>query len=125
MNAGNAVSLLEINKSAFKYFECKKMHSSSPTPEKDPDHMFLLSLAPDMKDMTKNQKRRFKIGVLNLVNNILKDKTLTPSPQLSTMSRCSTPVDLQLEQSQFMSYPVQNTSQIVMENSCTQPINNY
>jgi len=36
-----------------------------------PDEMFLKSLLPDITAMTKDQKRKFKIGVLNLVDNIL------------------------------------------------------
>ncbi|PNF38830.1 hypothetical protein B7P43_G10196 [Cryptotermes secundus] len=39
----------------------------------DPDAQFLHSLLPDMKLMTPKQKRAFKIGALNLMNEILED----------------------------------------------------
>ncbi|PNF36258.1 hypothetical protein B7P43_G08473 [Cryptotermes secundus] len=39
----------------------------------DPDSGFLHSLLPDMKSMTSKQKRTFKIGVLNLMDEILED----------------------------------------------------
>lgn len=39
--------------------------------DEDPDMMFLKSLLPDMKSMNDSQKRKFKIGILNLSDNIL------------------------------------------------------
>jgi hypothetical protein len=39
----------------------------------DPDAQFLHSLLPDMKSMTAKQKRTFKIGALNLMDEILED----------------------------------------------------
>jgi hypothetical protein len=39
----------------------------------DPDAQFLHSLLPDMKLMTAKQKRTFKIGVINLMDEILED----------------------------------------------------
>ncbi|KAJ9591808.1 hypothetical protein L9F63_001625 [Diploptera punctata] len=78
INTKNAVSLSEVNKCALEYFQNKRAHSSSSDSEKDPDRLFVLSLAPDMKDMTKSQKLRFKIGVLNLMKQILNENT--PSP---------------------------------------------
>jgi hypothetical protein len=39
----------------------------------DPDAEFLHSLLPDMKSMTPKQKRTFKIGALNLIDEILED----------------------------------------------------
>lgn len=38
----------------------------------DPDYSFLLSVLPDMQEMNSEQKRRFKIGILNLAGQILK-----------------------------------------------------
>jgi hypothetical protein len=48
-----------------------KQQTQSKTP--DPDAEFLHSLLPDMKSMTAKQKRTFKIGVLNLMDEILED----------------------------------------------------
>lgn len=42
--------------------------------EEDVDLYFFKSLLPDMKLMNPEQKRRFKIGVINLSGNILNDK---------------------------------------------------
>ncbi len=42
-----------------------------PYEEDDPDLNFLKSLLPDMKSMTDNQKRKFKINVLKLSDDIL------------------------------------------------------
>lgn len=37
----------------------------------DPDLAFLYSLLPDFRDMNREQKRRFKVGILKLADNIL------------------------------------------------------
>lgn len=42
-----------------------------PYEEEDPDINFLKSLLPDMRAMTSNQKRQFKIKVLTLTDEIL------------------------------------------------------
>jgi hypothetical protein len=48
-----------------------KQHTQSETSDQDAE--FLHSLLPDMKSMTAKQKRTFKIGVLNLMDEILED----------------------------------------------------
>jgi hypothetical protein len=48
-----------------------KQETQSKTP--DPDAQFLHSLLPDMKSMNPKQKRAFKIGALNLMDEILED----------------------------------------------------
>lgn len=46
--------------------------AQAPQPESScPDEMFMKSLLPDIKSMTKEQKRKFKIKVLSLVDEIL------------------------------------------------------
>ncbi|GLV33563.1 hypothetical protein CBL_20280, partial [Carabus blaptoides fortunei] len=45
--------------------------STSNEQNTDPDYAFLLSILPDMQVMTGEQKRRFKIGILNLAGQIL------------------------------------------------------
>jgi hypothetical protein len=50
---------------------CFKNYMKQQTP--DPDVQFLRSLLPDMKSMTAKQKRMFKIGALNLMDEILED----------------------------------------------------
>jgi hypothetical protein len=56
-----------------------KQQRQSKTP--DPDAEFLHSLLPDMKSMTAKQKRTFKIGALNLMDELLED---TESDQQSS-----------------------------------------
>lgn len=46
--------------------------NSSDGQNPDPDYSFLLSVLPDMQEMNGEQKRRFKIGILNLAGQILK-----------------------------------------------------
>lgn len=49
----------------------------------DTDLSFLKSVLPDMKAMTQEQKRRFKIGILNMAGEILKE-----SPRCTTTGQC-------------------------------------
>lgn len=43
----------------------------------DSDLYFLKSVLPDMKCMTPTQKRRFKVGVLNLSDTILNEQNMS------------------------------------------------
>ena len=40
----------------------------------DADYSFLMSVLPNMRKMTEEQKRRFKIGILTMAGNILGEK---------------------------------------------------
>lgn len=74
-------SLQEVNSSAFEYFQ-KKRTKLQECPEKnteDPDRAFLISMLPDMKKMTDSQKRKFKIGILNLAGEILEENRTSNS----------------------------------------------
>lgn len=53
------------------YMNYMKQKSQLKNP--DPDAEFLHSLLPDMKSMTAKQKRTFKIGALNLMDELLED----------------------------------------------------
>jgi hypothetical protein len=61
------------------FMDCTKQQTQCSTA--DPDAEFLHSLLPDMKSMSPKQKRTFKIGALNLMDEILED---TGSDQSST-----------------------------------------
>jgi hypothetical protein len=50
-------------------YVCHQLHETSPDPEEE----FLHSLLPDMKSMTAKQKHTFKMGALNLMDEILED----------------------------------------------------
>ncbi|PNF27894.1 hypothetical protein B7P43_G08320, partial [Cryptotermes secundus] len=54
-----------------RFMNCMKQKTQSKTP--DPDAEFLHSLLPDMKSVTAKQKRTFKIGALNLRDELLED----------------------------------------------------
>ncbi|XP_050444008.1 transcription factor Adf-1-like [Adelges cooleyi] len=83
------VSLSDVNKSAYDYFQSKKNKTgTSEKAPQDPDVSFLMSLLPDMKDMNKDQKRRYKIGILNMAMNILNEKNV----DTTTTSNNSTPL---------------------------------
>lgn len=64
----------EVDKSFIDFVNMKKEKSC----ETDPRKMFLLSLLPDIKNMTDQQMRMFKKKVLDLVDDIL---TENPTPQ--------------------------------------------
>ncbi|KAG5885507.1 hypothetical protein JTB14_013525, partial [Gonioctena quinquepunctata] len=59
----NHVTLEDVNKSAFEYFEKKKQAPyRPPTSANDNiDVQFLLSLLPDLKKMTDKKKRKYKV----------------------------------------------------------------
>ncbi|XP_074042252.1 uncharacterized protein [Leptinotarsa decemlineata] len=83
-NTQNQVTLEDVNKSALEYFNKKKEASYRPPAltNDDADVQFLLSLLPDLKKMTDKQKRKYKVGVLNLAGEIL-DEPLTSAPLFS------------------------------------------
>lgn len=68
-------TLKDVSESACTYFETKqrllqnKKHADAILP--DSDMGFLQSLLPDIKAMDENQKRKFKIRVLQLADEIL------------------------------------------------------
>jgi len=77
----------EVDQSFIDFVNMKKEKSC----ETDPRKMFLLSLLPDIKNMTDQQMRMFKKKVLNLVDDILTENP-TPQHQLPiTMSNPSRP----------------------------------
>lgn len=55
---------------------CRKRKSSSSITPLDPDMAFLQSVLPDIKSMNEAQKRKFKIGILKLADDILSPNTL-------------------------------------------------
>lgn len=69
-NERHSVSLEDVNKAVFDPSSQKKINPI----EEDADLYFFKSLLPDMKLMNPEQKRHFKIGVLNLSENILNYK---------------------------------------------------
>jgi len=65
------IGLDDVNKAAHDFFLQKK--KTEPLAE-DSDLCFFKSVLPDMKCMTPNQKRRFKLGILNLSDSILNEQ---------------------------------------------------
>lgn len=95
----SATSINEVNNQAYQYFE-KKQHmlESQNTTKKtnttieplDPDLAFLHSVLPDMKSMNSTQKRHFKLGILNLSEQILSCTTSAfPAPPTNVPQSCS------------------------------------
>lgn len=71
-----ATTLADVNEQAFKYFEKKQnILQQANMPQKseppDPDMAFLQSLLPDMKSMDESKKRKFKMGILKLADQLL------------------------------------------------------
>lgn len=84
-----APTLKEVNESALSYFqEKKKLLTNKSSEAMDPDMAFFQSLLPDVKAMNAKQKRKFKIGVLNLVGQIM-DEDMSTS---ESVNRTPTPV---------------------------------
>ncbi|CAH2007606.1 unnamed protein product [Acanthoscelides obtectus] len=75
----NPISLADVNKSAFEFFEKKKQAPYKPPAftNDDADVQFLLSLLPDLKKMSDKQKRKYKVGVLNLAGEILDEPVVS------------------------------------------------
>lgn len=61
------------------FFEQKKRAPYRPSAftNDDADVQFLLSLLPDLKKMTDKQKRKYKVGVLNLADRILDESVVS------------------------------------------------
>lgn len=76
---GRSPTLKDVNKSAFDYFNQKNYQAKSNS--LDPDLAFLQSVLPDLKAMSSDQKRRFKIGVLNLAGQLLSENPAASTPQ--------------------------------------------
>ncbi|KAJ8930403.1 hypothetical protein NQ314_016798 [Rhamnusium bicolor] len=82
--AKSTISIEDVNKSALECFNSRK-HTKATTAEESPDLQFLKSLLPDMAEMNPNQKRRFKIGILKLQQEILDEpRSGTLSTNFST-----------------------------------------
>lgn len=65
------VSTEDVNRWAVECYQCRK-HAGNNEVE-DPDLSFFKSVLPDIREMNAEQKRRFKIGILNLAQQILKE----------------------------------------------------
>lgn len=63
------ISVEDVNKSAFHCCQARKR--SVQNEDEDPDLSFFKSVLPDMREMNAEQKRRFKIGILSLAQQIL------------------------------------------------------
>lgn len=95
--AASAISINDVNNQAYQYFE-KKQHmlesqnmtkKTNTTMEPlDPDLAFLHSVLPDMKSMNSTQKRHFKMGILNLSEQILSSTTSAVPAPPTTISQC-------------------------------------
>lgn len=67
------ISIEDVNRSAFEFYQSRK--HSGPNEIEDPDLSFFKSVLPDIREMNAEQKRRFKIGILNLAQQILKENS--------------------------------------------------
>jgi hypothetical protein len=63
------ISMEDVNRSAFQC--CQARNRSVQNEDEDPDLSFLKSVLPDMREMNAEQKRRYKIGILSLAQQIL------------------------------------------------------
>ena len=63
------ISVEDVNRSAFHCCQARKR--SCQNEDEDPDLSFFKSVLPDMREMNSEQKRRYKIGMLNLAQEIL------------------------------------------------------
>lgn len=82
-NSKHTISLTDVNKSAFEYFQSKKNVGLNISKKKiqDPDESFLMSVLPDMIEMNSEQKKRFKIGILKMAGDILSEFSYRPTPK--------------------------------------------
>lgn len=67
------ISIEDVNRSAFEFYHSRKHPGQNEV--EDPDLSFFKSVLPDMGEMNAEQKRRFKIGILNLAQQILKENS--------------------------------------------------
>lgn len=65
------ISVEDLNRSEFEFYRSRR-HSGQNEVE-DPDLSFFKSVLPDIREMNAEQKRRFKIGILNLAQQVLKE----------------------------------------------------
>lgn len=79
-------TLNDVHQSALDYFNTKRTKMDCKVHEPiDEDLSFLHSMLSDMKAMNLSQKRKFKIGVMKLAEDIL--ETPVTSPQNKTLPR--------------------------------------
>lgn len=78
----------DVNKAAHDFFVQRKKTVTAV--EEDLDLCFLKSVLPDMKCMTPDQKRRLKVGVINLSGSILNEKNISFGDQNQITSGYST-----------------------------------
>ncbi|KAK7868962.1 hypothetical protein R5R35_002594 [Gryllus longicercus] len=63
----------DVTRSSFDVYQLRQNFSECRAESEDADFLFLRSILPDMKEMNKAQKRKFKIGILNLAGEILNE----------------------------------------------------
>jgi hypothetical protein len=68
------ISVEDVNGSAFHCCQARKR--SAQNEDEDPDLSFFKSVLPDMREMSTEQKRRFKIGILSLAQQILGENSV-------------------------------------------------
>ncbi|CAH1992771.1 unnamed protein product [Acanthoscelides obtectus] len=75
----NQISLADVNKSALNFLKKRSKHRINHLLSlmMMPMCSFLLSLLPDLKKMTDKQKRKYKVGVLNLAGEILDEPVVS------------------------------------------------
>lgn len=88
INKKKRIGLEDVNKAAHDFFVQRKKTVTAV--EEDLDLCFLKSVLPDMKCMTPDQKRRFKVGVINLSGSILNEKNISFGDQNQITSGYST-----------------------------------
>lgn len=74
------VLLSDVNKADLEFFSKRKKTDT----EEDMDLCFLKSLFPDMKLMTPDQKRRYKVQMINSASCILSEPTVSAINQRQT-----------------------------------------
>lgn len=95
------VHLADVNKAALDFFNKKKKTDT----EEDMDLCFSKSLLPDMKLMTQDQKRRYKVQMINATSCILSEHT-TSQPVQHNIHALSQPVQHQTQS--FVEQSIEN-----------------
>ncbi|CAB3231906.1 unnamed protein product [Arctia plantaginis] len=88
------INLSDVNKSAYEYFSRKTKQINTKEQyvgDSDADMAFFRSMLPDVKGMTRDQKIKFKIGVLNLIGQILKEPSNSPISYSRSSLRTESP----------------------------------
>lgn len=101
------IGLEDVNKAAHDFFLQRK--KTAPI-EEDLDLCFLKSVLPDMKCMTPDQKRRFKVGVINLSGSILNEKNISFCDQNQITSGYRTQYHNMEKSSNLVSPPMSSSS---------------